>query len=41
MPENTYELLYFRFFGLADLPRLLLDVAGANYKNVFASAEVR
>lgn len=40
MAENTYELLYFKYPGLGDISRLLLESVGATHTNVFVDGEV-
>ncbi|KAH7096604.1 hypothetical protein BKA62DRAFT_719153 [Auriculariales sp. MPI-PUGE-AT-0066] len=39
MTDVAYELVYYRFFSAGDVARLVLDYAGANYKNVFVNRE--
>ncbi|EJD38235.1 hypothetical protein AURDEDRAFT_154150 [Auricularia subglabra TFB-10046 SS5] len=39
MAQNTYKMFYFKFPGLADISRLMLDAVGADYENVFVENE--
>ena len=34
----SYEILYYRAAGAADLPRMILELAKADYKNVFVDS---